>query len=110
MVLNYGYWRQHFGGEPEVIGREIRIDGVSRRIVGVMPAGVRFPYADTQFVIPVSFRADDVNDPWAPFNMQMFGRLAGRRSPQRAQAEIRELRPLLGSLFPWRMPDIGQTT
>ncbi len=105
VVLNYGYWRQHFGGEPEVIGREIRIDGASRRIVGVMPAGVRFPYADTQFVIPVSFRADDVNDPWAPFNMQMFGRLADGASPQRAQAEIRELRPLLGSLFPWRMPD-----
>ena len=105
VVLNYGYWRQHFGGEPEVIGREIRIDGVSRRIVGVMPAGVRFPYADTQFVIPVSFRADDVNDPWADLQLQMFGRLADGASPQRAQAEIRELRPLLGSLFPWRMPD-----
>ena len=57
VVLNYGYWRQHFGGDPAVVGREIRIDGVSRRIIGVMPAGVRFPYADTQFVIPVSFRA-----------------------------------------------------
>lgn len=106
VVLNYGYWRQHFGGEPDVIGREIRIDGVSRRIVGVMPAGVRFPYADTQFVIPVSFRQDDVNDPWQIFNLKMFGRLQEGVPPQRAQAEIRQLRPLLGSLFPWRMPDI----
>jgi len=106
VVLNYGYWRQHFGGDPEAIGREIRIDGVSRRIVGVMPAGVRFPYADTQFVIPVSFRADDVNDPWTTFNLDIFGRLKDGVPPQRAQSEIRELRPLLGSLFPWRMPDI----
>ncbi|MGB6781170.1 MAG: ABC transporter permease, partial [Terracidiphilus sp.] len=105
VVLNYGYWRQHFGGDPEVIGRELRIDGVSRRIVGVMPAGVRFPYADTQFVIPVAFRPGDVNDPWQTFNLQMFGRLADGVSPEHAQAEIRQLRPLLGSLFPWRMPD-----
>jgi predicted permease len=105
VVLNYGYWRQHFGGDAAVIGREIRIDGVSRRIVGVMPPGVRFPYADTQFVLPVSFRPDDLKDPWTIFNLQMFGRLAEGVPPQRAQAEIRQLRPLLGSLFPWRMPD-----
>jgi len=106
VVLNYGYWRQHFGGDPSVIGHEIRIDGTSRRIVGVMPAGVRFPYDDTQFVIPVSFVPSDVNDPWQIFNLKMFGRLAPGVPPQRAQAEIRQLRPLLGSLFPWRMPDM----
>ena len=106
VVLNYGYWRQHFGGDPDVIGRDIRIDGVSRRILGVMPAGVRFPYADTQFVIPVSFRADDPYDPWNAFNLDMFGRLKNGVSPHKAQAEIRQLRPLLVSQFPWRMPDI----
>lgn len=106
VVLNYGYWRQHFGGDPSVIGHELRIDGVSRRIVGVLPVGVRFPYADTQFLIPVSFRADDVNDAWAPLNLNMLCRLKDGVSPQQAQAEIRRLRPLLGSLFPWRMPDI----
>jgi putative ABC transport system permease protein len=43
VVLSYGYRRQHFGGAPDTLGRTIRIDGVSRRIIGVMPAGVRFP-------------------------------------------------------------------
>ena len=59
VVLSYGYWQQHFAGDPSAIGRMIRIDGVSRRIIGVVPAGVHFPYADTQFVIPVSYRGDD---------------------------------------------------
>src|SRR5271154_2965220 len=45
VVLSYGYWQQRFGQNPNVIGQTIRIDGISRRIVGVMPAGVRFPYA-----------------------------------------------------------------
>ena len=51
-----------------MIGQTVRIDGVSRRIVGVMPAGVRFPYADTQFVIPVAFKGGDPIDPWRTFD------------------------------------------
>ncbi|MBV8674556.1 MAG: ABC transporter permease, partial [Acidobacteriaceae bacterium] len=37
VVLTYGYWRQHFAGNPGVIGETVRIDGISRRIIGVMP-------------------------------------------------------------------------
>jgi predicted permease len=106
VVLSYGYWRQHFGGDAGVIGRQIRIDGVSRRIVGVMPAGVRFPYADTQFVIPVSYRGGDVFDPWFAFDLRGFGRLADGATPAQAQAELRRLHAVLLPVFPFRMPDI----
>jgi len=106
VVLSYGYWRQHFGGDSAAIGRQIRIDGVSRRVVGVMPAGVHFPYADTQFVVPVSFRGGDVFDPWFAFDLRGFGRLADRATPAQAQAELRRLHAVLLPVFPFRMPDI----
>ena len=106
VVLSYGYWRQHFGGDPSAIGRSLRIDGVSRRIIGVMPAGVRFPYADTQFVIPVSYRGGDVFDPWNDFDLRAFGRLADSATPAQAQAELRRLHAVLLPMFPFRMPDI----
>jgi predicted permease len=106
VVLSYGYWRQHFGGDPSAIGRRLRIDGVSRRIIGVMPAGVRFPYADTQFVIPVSYRGGDVFDPWSDFDLRAFGRLAEGATPAQAQAELRRLHAVLLPVFPFRMPDI----
>jgi predicted permease len=105
VVLSYGYWRQHFAGDSSAIGRQIRIDGISRRIIGVMPAGVRFPYADTQFVIPVSYRGDDPYDPWKDFNLQAFGRLANGVAPAQAQAEVRGLHNVLLPIFPWQMPD-----
>jgi predicted permease len=105
VVLSYGYWRQRYGGATSVIGHTIRIDGISRRIIGVMPAGVHFPYADTQFVIPVSYRRDDPNDPWLPFDLRAFGRLNDGVTPAQAQAELRLLHGMLLSLFPWRMPD-----
>jgi predicted permease len=106
VVLSYGYWRQRYGGTPTALGRTVRIDGVSRRIVGVMPAGVRFPYADTQFVIPVSYRSDDPFDPWATLDLHAFGRLADGVMPAQAQAELRRLHGMLLPLFPWRMPDV----
>ena len=106
VVLSYGYWRQHFGGDPSAIGRQVRIDGISRRIIGVMPAGVRFPYADTQFVIPVSYRGGDAFDPWSDFDLRAFGRLADGATPAQAQAELRRLHAVLLPVFPFRMPDI----
>jgi predicted permease len=106
VVLSYGYWQQRFGESPGVIGQTIRIDGVPRRIIGVMPAGVRFPYADTQFVIPVAFKGGDPIDPWRDFDLHAFGRLKDGVTPAQAQAEMRRLHPVLLPLFPWRMPDI----
>jgi predicted permease len=105
VVLSYGYWQQRFGKNPDVIGQTIRVDGISRRILGVMPAGVRFPYADTQFVIPVAFKGGDPLDPWRAFDLRMFGRLKDGVSPAQAQAELHRLHSALLPLFPWRMPD-----
>ena len=105
VVLSYGYWRQHFGGNPAVIGENVRIDGISRRIIGVMPAGVRFPYADTQFVIPLAFKGGDPIDAWKDFGNRAFGRLKDGVQPAAAQAELRRLHAPMLKLFPWTMPD-----
>ena len=106
VVLSYGYWRQHFGGSSGVLGGTIRIDGVSRRVIGVMPQGVKFPYADTQFLTPVTFKGGDPLDPWTGFNLRAFGRLRPGITPAQAQGEIRRLHSQLLPLFPFRMPDI----
>jgi predicted permease len=106
VVLSYGYWQQRFGQNPDVIGQSVRIDGISRRVIGVMPAGVRFPYANTQFVTPVAFKGGDPIDPWRDFDLHAFGRLKDGVAPAQAQAEMRRLHAVLLPLFPWRMPDI----
>jgi len=107
VVLNYGYWQQRFAGNPLVVGQSIRIDGISRKIIGVMPGGIRFPYADTQFLIPIAFKGGDPVDTWGgvPFNYRALGRLKDGVTAATAQAELRRLHPLLLPLFPWVMPD-----
>jgi hypothetical protein len=35
IVLSNGFWKQHFGADPNVIGKTILLDGVNREIIGV---------------------------------------------------------------------------
>ena len=45
LVLSYGAWQRQFGGDPEVLGRQIVMhgNGVAYTIVGVMPQGLDYP-------------------------------------------------------------------
>ncbi|MDT4897638.1 MAG: hypothetical protein QOH25_2715 [Acidobacteriota bacterium] len=38
VVVNYGFWQSRLGGDPAVIGREIRLNDEPRTIIGVMPS------------------------------------------------------------------------
>ncbi|NKB87268.1 MAG: FtsX-like permease family protein [Acidobacteria bacterium] len=46
VVLGHEIWRDHFESDPAVIGQEVRVDGVPRPIVGVMPPGHEFPFSE----------------------------------------------------------------
>ncbi|MBO0798349.1 MAG: ABC transporter permease, partial [Blastocatellia bacterium] len=41
-ILSDDLWRRRFGGDPQMIGRAITINGKSRTIIGIMPPGFRF--------------------------------------------------------------------
>lgn len=37
VLLSHGAWERRFGGDPEVLGRRIQVDGASHTVIGVMP-------------------------------------------------------------------------
>ena len=43
VVLSYRYWQQKFGGDRNVIGRQVSIDGEAHTIIGVMGSGFSLP-------------------------------------------------------------------
>jgi len=51
-VLSYGLWQSRFGGDPEIVGRMISLDGISRTVVGVMPGSFDFPDAGDDVWVP----------------------------------------------------------
>ncbi|HVQ63465.1 MAG TPA: ABC transporter permease, partial [Terriglobia bacterium] len=46
-ILTHSAWQGLFRGEPGAIGRIIRVDGVPREVIGVLPEGFRFPNGNT---------------------------------------------------------------
>lgn len=43
LVIGYEPWQTRFEGDPDVVGREVRLGGVPHTVVGVMPEGFAFP-------------------------------------------------------------------
>ena len=43
-VLSYPFWRSHFGGDPHVVGRTVRLDSVLTTIIGVVQPAPQYPY------------------------------------------------------------------
>ncbi len=75
VVLSYGLWRRVFGGNPNVVGSTMDIDGVPTSVVGVMPAGFAYP-DETEIWGPLAFSPDDLSeDSRGSHGLEVLGRL-----------------------------------
>jgi len=54
VMLSYGYWQRHFGGDRSILGRKINVDGNLREIIGVMPRGFQVVTADFDLILPLA--------------------------------------------------------
>ena len=45
VVLGYSFWQKRFGGNPHVIGTQVRVDGCPATVVGVTAKGFHGTYA-----------------------------------------------------------------
>ncbi|MEP6765833.1 MAG: ABC transporter permease, partial [Gemmatimonadaceae bacterium] len=43
VVLSYGLWKEHFGGNANIVGQSVRISGSPRTVIGVAPPSFAFP-------------------------------------------------------------------
>jgi putative ABC transport system permease protein len=94
VVLGHTLWRERFGGDPNVIGRSIDLDGEPRTVVGVMPEGFRFPadadlWASSRYAVP-EHPLRPTQDPTTRRDSQYFdvvGRLRQGVSVEQARAE-----------------------
>jgi predicted permease len=59
VILTDTYWRQHFDAASDVIGRQLRVNGISNTVVGVLPPGFRFLSSEARLYFPFSSRPED---------------------------------------------------
>jgi predicted permease len=53
-IVTDAYWRQRLNADPHVVGRDIRVNGAPRTIVGVLPPDFRFLSSEARLFLPLT--------------------------------------------------------
>lgn len=59
VVLSYGLWQSRYGGDRNILNREILLDGEKHAVVGVMPASFQFFAKDVRVWVPMALTQED---------------------------------------------------
>jgi putative ABC transport system permease protein len=108
VILSDGVWQQRFGSDPKVIGRQIRLDGVSREVIGVMPRGFAYP-SDRQAWLPIDYDESFVTKQRGAWFLSVVARLKPGVTPQQAAAEVETHGRNLAKQYPDANSEIGMT-
>ncbi|HEV8197496.1 MAG TPA: ABC transporter permease [Gemmatimonadales bacterium] len=86
ILISEGVWRSQFGADPKILTREVRLNGVPRRVIGVMPARFGFPEPETGVWLPLRLNPDSL---WTRNNhyLLLVGRLRADATPAKANTE-----------------------
>ena len=97
VLLSHGLWQRRFASDPGIIGRQLRIDGQSLTVIGVMPPGFRFPFqSDLWWLNDRYFNRKDRG--WRID--QTIARLKSGVSTEQAQAEMEQIAARLAQTYP----------
>ena len=95
-MLGEGYWRRRFGGQREIVGRQILLSGTPHTVVGIVPAALRLEE-------PVEVWTPLVTDSTRPRRadfLTVFGRLHEGATVERAQEEMATIARRLEVQYP----------
>jgi len=88
VILSHRLWNKHFGGNREIIGQQIRMNGEPYTVIGVAAPGLNDRF-QAQLWVPLAFRPDQINHDshW----LLVMGRLKDEVSQAQAHSEMQEI-------------------
>ena len=105
-LLSHSFWRRHFDGAEDVLGRELRFKRGIYTIIGVMPKGFEYPPAVGSFIpsevagwVPATTDPATVSDRLKP-SQYVFGRLKPGVTEEQARDEMVAITERLSRLHP----------
>lgn len=108
VLISYEFWKQHFAGDPNVIGRTIFVDTMSGPILGVLQPGFDLFGTGTPEVYIINEMPDatvtiDRDDRW----LFAVGKLRSGVSLQQANSAMHVLALHMGQVFPEAYKNVG---
>jgi putative ABC transport system permease protein len=97
VMLSDGYWRSHFGGDRSVLGRQMRIDGDTSEVIGILPPS--FQFMDEKFSLLMPLQFDRANVRLVNFGFRGIARLKPGVTIAQANADIARMLPMVPARF-----------
>jgi predicted permease len=107
IVLSYAYWNSHFQGDPNVVGRVVRVNSHPYTILGVTPPDFRgtFVFFAPNFYVPMVDQDQIMGD--SALNnrerrgvIQILGHLKPGVTPTEAVADLDDIGAVLAKAYP----------
>jgi len=100
-VISERLWRRRFGGDPNLLGSQIVLDGRSTTVIGIMPAVFQFPpgSADRDIWMPLQFSKANLEHRGSHW-MAVAGRLKPSIDVSAATAEMKQIAANLAQQYP----------
>ncbi len=99
-LISYDLWQRRFGGEQSVLGQTLQLEGRTRTITGIMPAGFDLPAASAIWV-PMQINPETVPlNQSTQHNHYMTARLSPGVSLEQADAELKTIAERLAEEYP----------
>jgi len=99
-ILSYAFWRSEFGGDPNIVGRVIRLDSKPATIIGVLPRNFEFaPANSAPLWVPIHLSGDPITRRSLRW-LNVIGRIAPGLSPDQARAEMEGITAQLSRAYP----------
>jgi len=99
-VLSYEVWQSHFSGDPAIVNKTVRLDGRPFAVVGVMPAGFRYPLNIRNAV----YTPIHVDQPWMLHRgthwLRTVGRLKEGVTVAEGEADLTHVFANIGKTYP----------
>lgn len=88
VVLSYESWQQDFGARADVLGATAKLDGRPYTIIGVMPAGFRYPISAAHAVYVPLHIPKELAESHGSHWLQTLARLKNGVTTQQAEADM----------------------
>ena len=105
LLMSHNLWQQHYGGDPQIVGQAVRLNGRSYQVVGVLPPDLERPIYRMDVWVPFVPLPGELTR--TAFTIQVIGRLKPGETQARAQAEMSALMEHILRQFPDSHPDWG---
>jgi putative ABC transport system permease protein len=106
VVLAHDFWQRRFGGQESVIGRLMSLNGAAFTVVGVMPAGFKFPDRNpVDLYSPLIVTADESSRRGAHV-LAVVARLKDDVTIERARADLQRIAQHIAAAYSTSNPDV----